>query len=324
MPGEQPCTHVWYCPEHGLPLGAGETMLTCPNGHGYAVVRGIPRFQSETAYVEHFGEQWNTYVRTQLDSYTGVPISRNRLRRVLGEDLWNSLAGKDVLECGCGAGRFTEVLLAKGASLTSVDLSSAVDANGRLFPVGERHRIAQADILALPFAERAFDVVLCIGVIQHTPSPEMTIAELYRFVKPGGTLAIDHYAPSWKRYTTTAPLVRQILKRLPAKTALRATEQLVDVFLPWHKRFAKSRPLNAALTRISPIRCYYAEYPELTDELQREFALLDTHDSLTDWYKHVRDEKSIRATLERLGVQGLWVAPGGNGVEARAQRPMLA
>lgn len=315
---------MWFCPEHRLALDARDSRLICPCGDEFPIAAGVPRFHRESAYVEHFGKQWNTYARTQLDSYTGVPISRNRLRRVLGEDVWGSLAGKDVLECGCGAGRFTEVLLAEGANVTSVDLSSAVDANARLFPVSERHRIAQADILALPFAERSFDVVLCIGVIQHTPSPEMTIAELYRFVKPGGTLAIDHYAPSWKRYTTTAPLVRQMLKRLPPKTALRVTERLVDVFLPWHKRFAKQRVLNAALTRISPIRCYYAEYPELSDDVQREFALLDTHDSLTDWYKHLRDEKSIRATLEHLGVHGIWVAPGGNGVEARAQRPMVA
>ena len=65
--------------------------------------------------------------------YTGIPISRTRLRRCLGEAVWKRLAGLDVLECDCGAGRFTEVLLDDGARVTSVDLSEAVDANAENF-----------------------------------------------------------------------------------------------------------------------------------------------------------------------------------------------
>jgi 2-polyprenyl-3-methyl-5-hydroxy-6-metoxy-1,4-benzoquinol methylase len=45
----------------------------------------------------------------------------------VGEKLWAELAGKQVLECGCGAGRFTEILLAEGAQVTFIDLSEAVD-----------------------------------------------------------------------------------------------------------------------------------------------------------------------------------------------------
>jgi SAM-dependent methyltransferase len=229
-----------------------------------------------------------------------------------------------VLECGCGAGRFTEILLARGADVTSIDLSSAVETNARLFPISDRHRVAQADILALPVSEQHFDVVLCIGVIQHTPSPERTMKELCRFVKPGGSLVIDHYARSWRRYTTTAPMVREVLKRLPAATSLRITVWLVGAFLPLHKRFAKKRLLNSLLSRISPIRCYYVEYPQLSDDLQREFALLDTHDSLTDWYKHLRSVRSIQHALAQLGLVNVWCAAGGNGIEARAQRPRVA
>jgi SAM-dependent methyltransferase len=48
----------------------------------------------------------------------------------MGDELFSSLAGKHVLEAGCGAGRFTEVLLKAGAYVTSIDLSSAVEANG--------------------------------------------------------------------------------------------------------------------------------------------------------------------------------------------------
>ncbi len=239
----------------------------------------------------------------------------------MGPDLWDSLSGKSILECGCGAGRFTEVLLDTGAFVTSVDLSNAVDANARQFPISRQHRVAQADIMKLPFADQTFDVVLCLGVIQHTPSPEETIRQLFRFVKAGGSLVIDHYALTWRRFSNIAPLVRQVLIRLPADRALKVTNTLVDAFLPWHKRFANNRFLNMLLSRISPLRCYYREYPELSDRLQREWSLLDTHDSLTDWYKHLRSRGAIRRSLEDLGMCKILCEYGGNGVVARGERP---
>jgi 2-polyprenyl-3-methyl-5-hydroxy-6-metoxy-1,4-benzoquinol methylase len=104
-----------------------------------------------------------------------------------------------VLEAGCGAGRFTEVLLKRGASVTSIDLTDAVAANQENFPQSEHHRIAQADILRLPFSPKQFDAVFCLRVIQHTPSPEAAIAALYDQVRPGGLLVIDHYAPTRPR-----------------------------------------------------------------------------------------------------------------------------
>jgi 2-polyprenyl-3-methyl-5-hydroxy-6-metoxy-1,4-benzoquinol methylase len=69
-------------------------------------------------YTTGFGEQWKTYARTQLDSYTGRPISRDRLERCLGAPV-ETLKGQRVLEVGAGAGRFTELLLGAGAVLTS-------------------------------------------------------------------------------------------------------------------------------------------------------------------------------------------------------------
>jgi 2-polyprenyl-3-methyl-5-hydroxy-6-metoxy-1,4-benzoquinol methylase len=127
-------------------------------------------------YAAAFGAQWKKYRRTQLDSYTGTSISRDRARRCIGEDLWAEFAGKQVLECGCGAGRFTETLLDRGAYGTLLDLSDAVEANEENFPQNATHRIAQADIQNLPFAPQQFDVVFCLGVIQYTPCPEETIS----------------------------------------------------------------------------------------------------------------------------------------------------
>ena len=123
----------------------------------------------------HLGRNGKNTGSHNWTPYTGTTISRDRARRCIGEKLWGELDKKQVLECGCGAGRFTETLLAKRAFVTSIDLSEAVDANQENFPQSQTHRIAQADILQLPFAPRQFDLVFCLGVIQHTPNPEKTI-----------------------------------------------------------------------------------------------------------------------------------------------------
>jgi hypothetical protein len=165
-------------------------------------------------------------------------------------------------------------------------------------------------------------VVICLGVIQHTPSPERTIRALADQVKPGGTLILDHYTYELGWFTKTAPLFRMVLKRLPAEVSMRFTERMVNTLLPLHKQVSRSR-LRSIVFRISPVLTHYQTYPELTDEIQKQWALLDTHDSLTDWYKHFRTRNQIRSILLQLGFEAVWCEYGGNGVEARARRPLV-
>jgi len=283
---------------------------------------GIDRFASD-GYAENFGVQWNRFLRTQLDSYTGLPLSHDRVARCMGNALFTSLSGRHVLEAGCGAGRFTEVLLKQKAFVTSIDLSSAVVANARNFPPGPSHRIAQADILDLPFEPQQFDAVICLGVLQHLPNPEAGIAQLYNQVRPGGWLIIDHYTPADRpAFSSLKPLYRAWLKRQPAEKRLRIVEGMVDTFLPIHRALRNVYPAWFLLCRVSPIVTFYRTYPQLTEPLQREFAMLDTHDALTDWHKHLRTREQIAQTLDRLGADNIECWYGGNGVEARCQRPI--
>ncbi len=320
MPSVTECP-PFTCPVHKRPLSSDGNGYACPESHSFKTIKDIPRFVSGETYADLFGAQWNRHRLTQLDSYTGTTITRDRTRNCMGEQIWDALPGKHVLECGCGAGRFTEVLLHQGALVTSVDLSAAVEANAANFPQNEMHRVTQADIRALPFPEQSFDVVFCLGVIQHTPSPEETIAALYAMVKPGGWLVIDHYTYNISHFTKSAALLRHLMKRLSPETSRKWVTRLIDLFLPLHRMVRSFYPLQALLSRISPVICYYHRYPWLSDELQREWALLDTHDTLTDWYKHFRTKGQLRRHLEVLGATGIYSEYGGLGVEARAQRP---
>src|SRR5439155_4955592 len=123
------------CPAHQKPLladGHGPLedidALVCPMGCRIPVVNSIPRFTDSANYASGFGLQWNSFRKTQLDSYTGTTISRDRLSRCLGRSL-EVLRGQTVLEVGCGGGRFTELMLGAGARVFACDLSVAVEVN---------------------------------------------------------------------------------------------------------------------------------------------------------------------------------------------------
>ena len=101
---------AWHCPRHKTLLSEQQDKLCCSEGDSFLCINQIPRFVICSHYAGAFGEQWKRYRLTQLDSYTKTTISKDRLYRCLGEPLRTSLKGKHVLECGCGAGRFTEVI----------------------------------------------------------------------------------------------------------------------------------------------------------------------------------------------------------------------
>jgi SAM-dependent methyltransferase len=71
------------------------------------------------------------------------------------------------------------------------------------------HAHALADAYRLPFADRAFDMILCAEVLEHMHSPALALAEMYRVLKAGGKLLLTtpfaypiHYAPTdYYRYT---------------------------------------------------------------------------------------------------------------------------
>ena len=284
------------------------------------IIDDIPRFVNAGGYASLFGDQWKQYKKTQLDSYSGSNISASRLNRCL-QGLQNKLEGKLVLEAGCGAGRFTEILLQQGAKLVSSDLSSAVEVNAENFPISDHHIIIQADINDMPYRDESFDLVICLGVIQHTPSPEKTIKDLYALVNKGGTLIIDHYTFTKSNLLRLAPLYRRFLKKRSPSYTIAYTQKLVKKYLPLHKTFSGNKIMSVLLNRISPVISYYNVFPQLNDQQQEEWALLDTHDSLTDWHKNFRNKKDIVSILKALGATDIWCEYGGNGVEANCKKP---
>ena len=103
-----------------------------------------------------------------------------------------------------------------------------------------------------------------------------------------------------------------------------ASTGLTRALLPLHRALWTRGPvvdrLRRALRRVSPVVDHYDRLPELSREQLEEWAILDTHDALTDRYKHLRSADEVAAMLRTAGLVDVEVAYGGNGVEARARK----
>lgn len=163
----------YRCPTHQRDLSEGSEELRCPSGHSFPIFHGNHRSVPSEGYAESFGRGGIGFASRSLTRTPGSRSARSGHCDALGclatatgwGARWRAntrgwLRSRPLH--GDTAGTW--------AIVTSVDLSSGVDANAVNFPLDEVHRIVQADVRALPFSCRQFDGVFCLGVVQHTPS----------------------------------------------------------------------------------------------------------------------------------------------------------
>lgn len=106
----------------------------------------------------------------------------------------STLAGKRVLEVGCGRGVGIEVLLAFGAAhVTGFDLDPKMVAlaQQRVARYGDRARVFVGDAEAIDAPDSSFDVVVDYGIIHHIPNWRQALKEIARVLKPGGVFYFE-------------------------------------------------------------------------------------------------------------------------------------
>lgn len=105
-----------------------------------------------------------------------------------------SLAGKRVVDVGCGGGILSEAMARAGARVVGIDLSPACIDVARLHALEGRieldYRAVSAEDLA---RERPahFDAVTCMELLEHVPDPEVMMASLARLARPGGDVIVS-------------------------------------------------------------------------------------------------------------------------------------
>lgn len=131
------------------------------------------------------------------------------------------LAGKRVVDIGCGGGILAESMAARGAQVTGIDMAEKPlkVAKLHLLESGLKvdYRLTTAEELAAA-EPGAFDVVTCMEMLEHVPDPASTIAACSRLVKPGGWVFLSTLNRNPKSYLFAILGAEYILKLLPRGT----------------------------------------------------------------------------------------------------------
>jgi len=131
------------------------------------------------------------------------------------------LAGKRVLDIGCGGGILAESLAARGARVTAIDLATAPLAVARVHAresgVAVSYERAGAEAFAATHPG-AFDIVTCLEMLEHVPDPASTVAACARLARPDGDLFFATINRNPKAYLLAIVGAEHVLKLLPKGT----------------------------------------------------------------------------------------------------------
>jgi SAM-dependent methyltransferase len=279
--------------------------------HRYPIRNGIPRFVPQSNYADNFGMQWNHFRQTQLDSYSGLPISSDRFWSATN---WSPAGMKDqwVLDVGCGAGRFAEIALQAGAKLVALDYSSAVDACYANLKHNANLHVVQGDIYALPFAPGVFPFVYSLGVLQHTPDVAKAFTALVPMVREGeGRLCVDYYGKSWRSIFHPKYWLRPLTKRMSKTLLFSLLQKVVPILLPLSRMLGAVPLVGSVFMRLVPVVNYHGTLP-LTAQQHQDWSLLDTFDWLAPQYDQPQTAITAQQWMKDAGMSEIEVLKAGH------------
>ena len=132
------------------------------------------------------------------------------------------LAGKRVLDIGCGGGILADAMARKGAQVLGIDLATKSLKVAQLHALEAQtpqinYREISAEALA---AEQpaSFDVVTCMEMLEHVPNPQSIVAACAALVKPGGWVYFSTINRNAKAYMFAIVGAEYVLKMLPRGT----------------------------------------------------------------------------------------------------------
>jgi 2-polyprenyl-6-hydroxyphenyl methylase/3-demethylubiquinone-9 3-methyltransferase len=131
------------------------------------------------------------------------------------------LAGKRVLDVGCGGGILSEAMARAGADVTGIDLSEQPLKVAQLHllesGLSVRYELISAEEMQKTSANH-FDVVTCMELLEHVPDPASTVAACAKLVKPGGRVFFSTINRNPKAWLLAVVGAEYVLKMLPRGT----------------------------------------------------------------------------------------------------------
>jgi ubiquinone/menaquinone biosynthesis C-methylase UbiE len=177
-----------------LPFTQIASALRCPHcGAQYPVVEGIPVLldpnRVSATHLSAEQRQWDAQAETYEAGRLEDPIYMAGVRSAVAR--LKVRAGDRVLDAACGTGLTVRRYQRPGVRTVALDLSlQSLRYLRRQLPAVD---LVCGDLTSLPFAEGAFDKVLCANALQHLPDADhrsRTVAELARVARPGGRVVV--------------------------------------------------------------------------------------------------------------------------------------
>ena len=176
--------------------------------------------------------------------------------------------------------------------------------------------VEEGDIFNIPFKDKSFEHVFCLGVIQHTPDPTAAFISLASKVKQGGFLYIDVYTQSWYHYLHWKYILRPLTKRLNREKLYRLISFIAPKLIPVAKFLRKW--FGRAGARLIPIVEF--SHLGLSRELNEQWSILDTFDMYSPAHDHPQSKKTVESWFKVSGFKDIEVWYGDNGVVGKGRK----
>jgi SAM-dependent methyltransferase len=261
----------------------------------YEYQNSIIKFVNDNNYSQTFGDQWNKFSKTQIDSFAN---SKESFLRFFNETNFSAeeLSEGVTLDAGCGAGRFMDIALRYGAKVIGLDYSSSVIAASQnmnnLNHNKNNYILIQASIYEMPIKNCVIDRVYSIGVLQHMPHRRKAVIALSNVLKTNGRISMWVYEKSFRSLLGYKYWIRPMVKKLSLKQKLILSKSLVILFLPLGLLFNCIPVLNKYFLRFLP---FAFRKPRKKSSLKEilEWSVLDTYDNISPEYDNPISEKNL-------------------------------
>jgi 2-polyprenyl-6-hydroxyphenyl methylase/3-demethylubiquinone-9 3-methyltransferase len=144
------------------------------------------------------------------------PLRLGHIERLVG-----GLAGKRILDVGCGGGILAEAMGSQGAQVLGIDLAERPLKVAQLHRMesgsGVEYRRVAAEALAAEMPG-AFDVVTCMEMLEHVPEPASVVRACRDLVKPGGWVVFSTINRNAKAFLLAIVGAEYVLRLLPRGT----------------------------------------------------------------------------------------------------------
>jgi len=150
-----------------------------------------------------------------------APLHQLNPLRLAWIDGLAKLAGKEVLDVGCGGGILSEAMARLGATVTGIDLSEKPLKVAELHSFESGLAISYQKISAEELSTTrtaAYDVVTCMELLEHVPDPASTVAACARLAKPGGHVFFSTINRNPRAYLSAVIGAEYLLRMLPKGT----------------------------------------------------------------------------------------------------------